>query len=89
MSSTEQEAGIEIETAIHSISMMYENENTDAILLFDASKAFNSSNRQSFLCNVSYSCYSIVIFVKLLQHSIKTFHSRRNKNYIKGKDYSR
>ena len=29
MSSTEQEAGIEIETAIHSISMMYENENTE------------------------------------------------------------
>ena len=23
----------------------------------------------------------------LLQHSIKTFHSRRNINYIKGRDY--
>ena len=41
-----QEAGIEIKTAIHSMSMMYENENIDAILLVDAIKAFNSSNRK-------------------------------------------
>ena len=34
-----QEAGIK--AATHSVNMMYEDENTDAILLVDASNAFN------------------------------------------------
>ena len=42
-----QEAGIE--PSAHSINMMYEDENTNAILLVDMSNAFNSLNRQSFL----------------------------------------
>ena len=41
-----QEAGIE--AAIYSMNMMYEDENTDVILLVDAINAFNSLNRQSF-----------------------------------------
>ena len=53
-----------MEVAIHSMKMMYEDENTDEILLLDASKAFNSLNRQSFLHNVSYVCPSVAIFVK-------------------------
>ena len=57
-----QEAGIE--AAIHSINMMYEDENTDAILLVDASNAFSSLNRQSFLHNISYLYPSIAIFGK-------------------------
>ena len=57
-----QEAGIDV--AIHSINMMYEDENTDVILLPDASKAFSSLNRELFLHNISYLCPSIVIFVK-------------------------
>ena len=44
--------------------MTYEDENTDAILLVDASNAFNSLNRQSFLHNISYLCPSKAIFVK-------------------------
>ena len=57
-----QEAGIE--AAIYSMNMMYEDENTDVILLVDAINAFNSLNRQSFLHNISYLCPSIAIFVK-------------------------
>ena len=57
-----QEAGIE--AAIHSMNMMYENENTDAILLVDANNGFNSLNRQSFLHNICYLCPSIAIFIK-------------------------
>ena len=38
-----------IEPSIHSMNMMYEDENTNAILLVDVSNAFNSLNRQSFL----------------------------------------
>ena len=57
-----QEAGIK--AAIHSMNMIYEDENTDAILLVDASNAFNSLNRQSFLHNISHLCPSIARFVK-------------------------
>ena len=57
-----QEAGIR--AAIHSMNMMYEDENTDAILLVDASNAFSSLYGQSFLHNISYLCPLIVIFVK-------------------------
>ena len=45
-----QEGGTE--AAIHSMNMMYEDENTDVILLDDASNAFNSLSRRSFLHNV-------------------------------------
>ena len=37
-----------IEAAIHSMNMMYEDENIDAILLVDVRNAFNSLNRQYF-----------------------------------------
>ena len=47
-----QEAGIE--AAIHSTNMMYEDENTDGILLVNASNAFNSLNRQSCLHDINY-----------------------------------
>ena len=40
-----------MEVAIHSMKMMDEDENADEILLLDASNAFNSLNRQSFLHN--------------------------------------
>ena len=45
-----QERGTE--AAIHSMNMMYEDEDTDVILLVNTSNAFNSLNRQSFLHNV-------------------------------------
>ena len=57
-----QEAGIE--SAIHSMNMMHEDENTDAILPVDGSNAFNYLNRQSFLHNNSYLSPSKAIFVK-------------------------
>ena len=53
-----------IEAAVYSMNMMYEDKNTDGILLVDASNAFNSLNRHSFLHNISYLCPSIAIFVK-------------------------
>ena len=39
---------VSIEAALYSMNMIYEDENTGAILLADASNAFNSLNRQSF-----------------------------------------
>ena len=40
------------------MSMMYEDENTGAILLVDASNAFNSLSRQTCLYNISCLCPS-------------------------------
>ena len=42
----EKEAKIEVAT--NSINMVFEDENTDAILLVDASSAFNSLKRELF-----------------------------------------
>ena len=45
------------------MNMMYKDQNTDAILIVDASKALNSLNRQSFL-HISHLSPSIVTYVK-------------------------
>jgi len=56
-----QEAGGE--TAVHAMREIYEDENTEAILLVDASNAFNSVNRKAFLHNIKVICPSIATFV--------------------------
>ena len=56
-----QELGIE--AALHSLNSMCNNENNDAVLLVDASDAFNSLNRNLFLHNISYICAAISVFV--------------------------
>ena len=43
-----------LKAAIHSMSMMYEDENTDAILLVDASNVFNSLNSHFCIIQVIY-----------------------------------
>ena len=43
---------------------LFEQENTEAILLVDAANAFNSINRNVFLHNVSVVCPEIAIYVK-------------------------
>ena len=42
-----QEAGTE--AAVHLLNLLYNEENTDAVLLVDARNAFNSLNREVFL----------------------------------------
>ena len=40
----------EIEAAVHSVNLLlYNDENTDAVVLVDASNAFNSLNREVLL----------------------------------------
>ena len=56
-----QEAGIE--AAVHSLNSMCNDENNDAMLLVDASDAFNSLNHNLFLHNISYICAVISVFV--------------------------
>lgn len=57
-----QETGIE--AAAHSLNSLYNNKNTDAVLLVDASNAFNLLNRELFLHNISYISLAISVFVK-------------------------
>ena len=47
-----------------SIYSMYNDENNEAVLLVDASNAFNSLNHEIFLHNISYICPAISVFVK-------------------------
>ena len=44
------------EAAIHSMSKIFENNNTEAVILVDASNAFNSMNRQVALHNIRVIC---------------------------------
>ena len=55
------EAGCE--AAIHAMHTIFEEENTEAILLIDAANAFNSINRNVFLHNISIICPAITIYV--------------------------
>ena len=57
-----QEAGCE--SIIHAMQAIYEDETCEAVLLVDASNAFNSINRNVFLHNVTIICPAIAIYVK-------------------------
>ena len=48
-----------IEAAVHAVRSSFQNDETEAILLVDASNAFNSLNRQSPLLNIQRLCPSI------------------------------
>ena len=45
-----------IEAAVHSVRNLFENDKTEAILLVDASNAFNSLNRSTALMNIRTVC---------------------------------
>ena len=48
--------GAGAEAAIHAMSRMFEEEESDAVLLLDASNAFNCLNRQVALHNIRIIC---------------------------------
>ena len=56
-----QESGCE--AAVHVMSKMYE-EHTEAVLLVDVAKAFNSVTRKVFLHNINVVCPSISVYVE-------------------------
>ena len=56
------EAGCE--AAVHAMHEIFEEENMEAVLLVDASNAFNSVNRNVFLHNVSIICPAIATYVQ-------------------------
>ena len=48
-----------IETTIHSVTEAFHSDDTEAVLLVDASNAFNSLNRKVALHNIQYICPSL------------------------------
>ena len=55
-----------IEASIHAMRRMWEDPETEAILLVDASNAFNSLNRQTALQNIDLTCPELATFLKNL-----------------------
>ncbi len=62
-----QESGIE--AAVHAMRVIFEHEDTDAVLLVDAKNAFNNLNRQTALRNIEVSCPSISCILTNLYRS--------------------
>ena len=49
------------EAAVHAMSEIFAEEETDAVLLVDATNAFNSINRKVMLNNIQYTCPSMAV----------------------------
>ncbi|XP_028417275.1 uncharacterized protein LOC114541674 [Dendronephthya gigantea] len=50
------------EAAVHAMSKIFEEEETDAVLLVDATNAFNSINRKIMLHNIQYICPAMAVY---------------------------
>ena len=48
-----------VESAVHAVRKMFDSSETEAVLLVDASNAFNSLNRKAALHNIRFECSSI------------------------------
>ena len=53
-----------IEASIHAMRRIYEDKDTEGILLIDATNAFNALNRKAALHNVQYTCPELSNFVR-------------------------
>ena len=51
------------EAAAHAMRMIFQEEETDAVLLIDASNAFNCLNRKAMLHNIKYLCPEMATYV--------------------------
>ena len=57
-----QQAGCE--AAVHAMSEIFEEENSDALILVDASNAFNALNREVLLHNIKYLCPAMSMYIR-------------------------
>ena len=53
-----------IEASIHAMRKIYDDEETEGILLIDASNAFNALNRRAALHNLQFTCPELSDFVR-------------------------
>ena len=68
-----------IEAAIHAMAEIYDDDETEAILLIDASNAFNSLNRDAAVKNMKFTCPPLAKYIE------NTYREPSNL-YIKGAD---
>ena len=67
-----QESGCE--AAIHALNQIFEDPNTDAVLLVDASNAFNSLNRETALRNIQALCPALsTVLINTYREDIPLF----------------
>ena len=78
-----QEAGLE--TANHGIYVVYQQGETEAILLVDANNAFNSINRKAMLHNISITCPPITTFIANCYQTSQIIYRRKSRNKNHGK----
>jgi hypothetical protein len=52
------------EAAVHAANEIFKEEETDGVLLIDASNAFNSLNRQATLHNIRYICAPLATYIR-------------------------
>ena len=52
------------EAAVHPMTEIFKQDDTDALLLIDASNAFNALNREVLLHNIAYVCPSVKTYIR-------------------------
>ena len=64
------------EAAIHGIRAIFEKEETDAVLLIDASNAFNRMNRKVAMHNIRITCPEVSVYIiNMYRHPSRLFIS--------------
>ena len=53
----------EVEAAIHALRRLYEDDDTEAVILVDADNAFNRMNRSVALNNIQFTCPEIATYI--------------------------
>lgn len=62
------------EAAVHAMQAIFEDSDTDAVMLVDASNAFNNLNRQTALLNIQYICPAIApVLINCYREETKLF----------------
>ena len=65
-----QHAGVE--AAIHALRELYDDKECEAVLLVDASNAFNTLNREAMMHNIGILCPTLTTFVQILIDNLHT-----------------
>ena len=76
-----QDAGSE--ASIHGVYEMFNKEGTEAVLMVDATNAFNAISREAFLHNTKYFFINISIYQELLLVNNRSLYSRWATNKIR------
>ena len=71
-----------VKAAVHAMQKIHFNEDTEGILLVDASNAFNSLNRIAALHNIQQTCPSIWYVLQNTYQASVPFICKRGRNFM-------